>query len=435
MKRRIAAVAAALALVVACSSCSGSVRVRDLALPDGLDPEPGTAIPQMTINAGWSPIGDGLIPVIGERKGYFADAGIDFTRPNGLKTDLLSSMTPLLNDQVELGATYMPLLTPQMGTVQSVTTFALPTASHVVRILAPQGKYDTLSELMSRGVPFAEAGRRVMEQLRGKKLMLYTGVDPQFYNMALGLAGMTLDDVETSYMGDPDMVTAAQSGKGDFASPNGAVQVSQLQQSGWEPLITITDIFENMPAESLNMANSYTGFVTTKQFANEHYNTLLRFTSVLFRISRDLQQDPVAACGVYVDYVNSYTGSDMTAEDCSKLYTDGLYELIDFDSYQAVSGPAVEGSDDTDYLTETQAQIERLEDNHVLDPASHHQAEEISIAHRVYADLRAYRDQAAELIETAPAGELRTEAEELFDEFNYLDAYRLAKAANEEGAA
>lgn len=419
---------ALVALTVLVSACSQSTLTRETSLPDGLAPESGTEIPRITIDAGWSPIGDGLIPVIGERRGYFADAGIEFSRANGYKSNLLASMTPLLNGQIQVGDTYMPLLTPQMSTVQSVTTFALPTTAHVQRILAPSGQYTTMEELLAQGIPFEEAGKQVMEQLRGKNLLLYTGADPHFYNVALGMAGMTLSDVQTTYMGDPDMVTAAQSGRGDFASPNGAVQVSQLQSAGWEPLITVTDVLTNLPDQTLNMANTYTGFLTTKNFASENYNTLLRFTSVLFRIGRDIETDPVDACGVYVDYVNSYTGSDMTPEDCSKLYTDGIYELNSFDDYQNVSGPATaEGV--TDYFAETDAQIERLQTQQVL-PSGAFAASDISIVDRVYDDLRAYRDEAADLLETAQEGPVRDQAQTYYDQFNYLDAYRFAVAAN-----
>ncbi|MFE0420360.1 ABC transporter substrate-binding protein [Streptomyces tendae] len=429
MRRRFATIGSALALLVGLSACSTSVQVRELSIPEGLHPEAGTGIPKVTVDAGWSPIGDGLIPVVGERRGYFEDAGIEFSRPNGYKSNLLSSMTPILNGQIDIGDTYMPLLTPQMSTVRSVTTFAIPTTAHVQRILAPKGKYKTLDALMAQGLSFEEAGRQVMEQLRGKTLMLFTGIDPQFYTVSLELAGMTLDDVDTVYMGDPDMVTAAHSGRGDFASPNGAVQVSQLQSSGWEPIITITDVLDHLPDKTLNMANTYTGFLTTKQFANENYNTLLRFTSVLFRISRAFGDDPIAACADYVDYVNSYTGSALTPQECAKLY-DGIYELNGFEDYQDVvgPGPAREG---TDYLTETDAQIARLQKQEVL-PRGNYAATDISIAHRIHWDLRAYRDEAKKLLAAVPDGKLRDRAEKYYADFNFLDAYRFALAAQKE---
>lgn len=428
MSKRRATIAVAVSVIVALTAaCSPSIRVRELSLPTNLAPEPGTEIPHVELSAGWSPIGDGLIPVIGERRGYFRDAGIAFTRTNGYKSNLLASMTPLLNGQIEIGDTYMPLLTPQMATVQSVTTFALPTTAHVQRILAPEGKYQTLKDAMAQGLPFKEAAARVMAQLKDKTLLLYTGVDPQFYNIALGLAGLSLSDVDAQYMGDPDMVTAAQAGRGDFTSPNGAVQVSQLQSAGWEPLITITDVLSNLPDETLNMANTYTGFLTTKAFASQDYNTILRFTGVLFRISHELRVDPVGACGSYVDYVNSYTGSDMTPQDCAKLYTDGIYELNDFDDYQNVVGPDATGGA-TDYLAETDAQIERLQQQGVLPPGNF-SATDISFAHRVYHDLRAYRDGARSLLPKAPPSPLRDEAQKLYAEFDYLDAYRYAIAA------
>jgi ABC-type nitrate/sulfonate/bicarbonate transport system substrate-binding protein len=419
MVRRWLSMAVVVVAIAALSACSSGLKVNVVAFPSDLDVLSGTDVPRVTVDAGWSPIGDGLVPVIGERRGYFSDVGISFSRSNGYKSNLLSSMTPLLNGQIQIGDTYMPLLAPQMSTVRSVTTFALPTTAHVQRILAPKGRYTTLDQLTAKGVPFKEAAAQVMAQMKGKRFLMYTGIDPQFYNIALGLAGLSLDDVQTSYMGDPDMVTAAQSGRGDFASPNGAVQVSQLQSAGWEPIITISDVIDNMPAETLNMANIYTGFLTTKAFASDDYATLLRFTGVMFRINQAIAADPVGACGVYVDYVNSYTGSNMTAQDCSKLYTDGIYVLNQFDDYQTVAD---------NFAKQTDAQIQRLQQQGVL-PAGDYSAADISIIGRVYHDLRTYRDKARELLATAPPGTDRDKAQSFYDQFDYLDAYRYAMAA------
>ncbi len=351
--------AAFVALALLLTSCATPAPAEGPVTPADLAPESGTDIPEVTMSVGLSPIGDGLIPVIGSRLGYFADAGITFSDgPEGLQTDLLGSMTPLLNGQIDVGVTYMPLLTPQLDSVDSVTSFAFATTFHGTKILVPEGEYETISDALAAGETFEEAAPRVMEQIRGKRLILFTGADPAFYELALGVAGMTLADLDTSYLGDPDMVTAAAAGQADLVSPNGAVQISQLQQAGWEPLIEITDLIDALPEETLGISNTQTGFVTTDAYASENYNTLLRFTGVLFRIVADLQADPVAAADVYVDYVNSYTGSEMTADDAARLFTDGLYTLNGFDAYGDVVSTPGSGNN---YYEATQEQIRRLD--------------------------------------------------------------------------
>lgn len=425
MKHPARTAAAVVALALALTSCAAQAPSASSDIPTGLAPESGTDIPQVTMSVGLSPIGDGLIPVIGSRLGYFEDAGISFKNgPEGLQTDLLGAMTPLLNGQVDVGVTYMPLLTPQLDSVDSVTSFAFATTFHGTKILAPKGKYETMSEALAKGETFDEAAPRIMDQVRGKRLILFTGADPAFYNLALSEAGMTLADLDTSYLGDPDMVTAAAAGQADLVSPNGAVQISQLQQAGWEPLIEITDLIKALPEETLGISNTQTGFVTTDAYAAANYNTLLRFTSVLFRIVADLEADPVTAASTYVDYVNSYTGSSMTAEDAARLFTDGLYTLNGFDAYKDVVTTAGSGNN---YYEATQAQIARLREQGVLQ--QDHSAEDASIADQVYDDLLEYRDKTDELLAKAPEGDLTTQARTYYDQFNFLDAYRFALAA------
>lgn len=426
LNKRTAPMAGGLALALALTSCGGDAV--EEAAPEELQPEEGTEIPEVTVVAGWSPIGDGLIPVIGERLGYFEDAGITFTEEDGLQIDLFESLTPLLNNQIEIGATYMPLLTHQFDTVHDeVTPFMMPTVSHALKILAPEGEYDTVSDLMDEGMSFEEAAAEAAEQIRGEEMLLFTGIEPEFYELAFSHADMTLNDVETTYMDDPTMVTAAQAGEADFVSPNGAVQVSQLQQSGWEVVIDIADVIEYMPEEAMSLSNTMTGFVTTFDYAEENWNTLLRFTSVMFRIVDHMEEDVEGATEVFVDYVNSYTGSDMSAEEAARLFTDGLYFLQGFDKYADV---VLNEDTAKNYYQGTDAQVERLQAQGVLQ--DDHDTAEISIADRIYQDLVEYRDQAEELIETAPEGDLKEQAETLYEQFNYLDAYRLALAANEE---
>ena len=429
MKRSWATVAALVTVtamtVTACGGTASSAAGSEVSIPDELSPEAGTDIPAVTIDAGFSPIGDGLIPVIGSRLGYFEEAGIAFADgPEGLRTDLLGALTPLLNGQVEIGNTYMPLVSPQLDSVENVTSFAFATTFHGTMILAPEGEYTTLREALDSGLDFDEAAAEVMEQMRGEELLLFTGADPAFYDLALSQADMSLADVSTTYMGDPDMITAASAGRADFVSPNGAVQISQLQYSGWEPLVTITDLIEALPEESLSMSNTQTGFVTTEDFAAENYNTLLRFTSVLFRIVADLQQDPVAAADVYVDYVNSYTGSSMSTDEAARLFTDGLYTLNPYESYADVV--TNEGSG-VNYYETTQAQIDRLREQGVL--SRDHDVEDVSIARQVHEDLVEYQQMTDELLAELPDGEQKAQAQEYYDHYNFLDAYRVAVEA------
>ena len=427
-------VAAALVLVAAVSGCSltssdSSPEEAALDLPTDLEPEPGTAIPQHTVAVGFTPYGDGLVGVAAENRGYFEEVGITFSQDNGIQADFSESFTPLLNGQVEIASGYMPFFTQQIDTVTNLRTFMLSNVYLGTRVLAPAGRYQTVDELMEQGQTFEEAAATVMEQLRGRRVVMPDGVDPTFFNLALEQAGMTQGDVDVVRMSNPDIVRTAQAGDTDFAAPDGAVQISQLQQAGWEAVITIEQVIDALPDQTLDVRNVHTGYLTTTEYAEENYNTLLRFASVMYRISAELEADPVAVAADFTDYLNSYTGSSLSVQEVAGMFSNGLYSFRTFDTATDFLGP---DSDSPYYFAETsQAQIATLRENDVL--LRDHDVDDLSIAATVYEDLRDYREEAERLIAEAPEGELRTQAQTYFDHYNFLDAYRFALAATEEG--
>jgi ABC-type nitrate/sulfonate/bicarbonate transport system substrate-binding protein len=429
---RAALVAAVAAMILSgCSfmspEASPDPAAASPALPQELTPEPGTDIPQVTVKAGFAPYGDGLIGVAGEHLGFFRDAGISFSQPDGIQADFSKSFTPMLNGQVEVGSAYMPFFAQQLDTVTSVRAFVLTDVYLGTRILAPAGRYDTVDKLMAQGSSFHDAAATVMAQLRGKKMLMPDGVDPTFHNLALGEAGMKLSDVNVVRMSNPDIVRTAQAGDTDFAAPDGAVQITQLQQSGWEPVVTIGQVIEAMPDQTLDVRNTHTAFTTTTDFAQENYNTLLRYAGVTYRIIDALERDPQGTAAAFTDYLNSYTGSTLTVDEVAGMFSDGLYSYRGFDEAADFLGP----SDTSPFVFEetAAAQLATLRENGVL--TGDHTPADMSISAKVYQDLKAYRDQAQDLIARAPDGQLKRQAQNYFDQFAFLDAYRYARAATE----
>ncbi|MGE2731368.1 ABC transporter substrate-binding protein [Mycolicibacterium vaccae] len=424
----------AVAIMMTLSGCSfaspdssSTPAAASLTVPEDLAPEPGIDIPQVTVKAGFAPYGDGLIGVAGERLGFFRDAGISFSQPNGIQADFSKSFTPMLNGQVEVGSAYMPFFAQQLDTVTSVRAFVLTDVYLGTRILAPVGQYQTVEQLMAQGQTFEEAAGKVMAQLRGKKMLMPDGVDPTFHNLALGEADMTLSDVNVVRMSNADIVRAAQAGDTDFAAPDGAVQITQLQQSGWEPVVTIGQVIDAMPDQTLDVRNTHTAFTTTADFAEDNYNTLLRYAGVTYRIIDALERDPQGTAAVFTDYLNSYTGSDLSVDEVAGLFSNGLYSYRGFDEAADFLGPSTTSPfvfDET-----ATAQLATLKENGVL--IGDRTPADMSIANKVYEDLKAYQEQSQDLINSAPEGALKQQARTFYDQFNFLDAYRYAQAANE----
>lgn len=415
-------------LLVACapSEETASSDEPTVAAPEGLA-APGDSIPETTVAGGLSPYGDELLAAAGVTRGYFDAVGIAFEEePYGVQADLISSVTPLVNGQIDVGSGYTPSLISQMDNVDEVVGFAIQDVFYGYRLMAPEGEYVTLAEAMDDGESYEEAMATVLAQLDGQDVLLRDGVVPAFYQLVTSTGGTAMDAWNVTYLSNPDLVRAAQAGQAQFVSPTGAVEIVRLQQDGWESLVSLPEVIEHSPAdETVALRATFSGYLTTTSYAEDNWETLLRYTSVMYRLIDDFEADPVGVAADYVDYLNSYTGSSLTAEELAGTF-DGLYSLHTFEDAAAF----FEDEDSPfHYDTVMGAQIDSLAEQGVIGEG--HTPSELSIAGEVWASLNAYRDAADDLLADLPDSELAAAAQAQYDARNYLDAYRLAASASE----
>ncbi|GAB6903846.1 ABC transporter substrate-binding protein [Kineosporia succinea] len=387
---------------------------------------PGTTIPSVSVKAAFPPWGDELLGVAGVDAGHYSDVGITITpEPYGAQQDLLMNLAPLINGQVELGGGYIPTVANQIDNVRNVVGFAVSDVSYVYRIVAPTGKYTTVKKEMSRGQTFEQALTTVLGQLKGQKLICTEGGSPLFRNTVAEAGGLDLEkDVDIEFLANPDIVKAGFAGRADFLSPSSAGFVVQLQQNGWEPLVDLRQVIDNLPSEdTVPLRFTYSGLVTTTDYAEQNFETLLRFTSVLYRLVDEMQDAPEATAARFVDYLNSYTGTDLTAKELAGTFDD-IYSLRNFDE---ATDFWTDSDDPFFYDTVAAANLAVLSEQGVIEKG--HTPDQLSIAGTIYTTLVRYRQEADKALATAPDGDLRRKAQAQYDARNYLDAYRFAAAA------
>uniref|UniRef100_UPI00197B33F2 hypothetical protein n=1 Tax=Microbacterium sp. CPCC 204701 TaxID=2493084 RepID=UPI00197B33F2 len=416
------------ALLAGCASAAepGAAGTPAALRPAGLT-EPGDSVPDVTITHGLSPYGDEMLAAAGVERGYFSDVGITFDpEPVGVKADLIAAVTPLLNGQIEIGSGYPPALISQMDNVDNVVAFQLQDVFYGYRILAPEGKYRTLEDEMDDGKSYEDALASVLSQLDGKDVILRDRVVPTFYQLITSTAGTDMSTWNITYLTNPDIVRAAQAGQADFVSPTGAVEIVRLLGDGWESLVALPDVIENSPAEdTVSLRATFSGYLTTTEYAEENWDTLLRYASVIYRLVDEFQADPEAVAADYVDHLNSYTGSSLTAVDLAGTF-DGLYSLRSFED----AAEFYEDEDGAFYFdTVMGAQIDSIAAQGVISEG--HTPDQLSIAGDIWKALKEYQKAADVALAEAPDGDLKAAAQAQYDARNYLDAYRLAAAASE----
>jgi NMT1-like family len=399
---------------------------------------PGTDVPQVETSLGMRPYANDLIFVAGIKQGFYKDVGLTITPiPYGRKVLPDQAIPLLVNKQIDFMALYPPDVVATMDSVKNIRFIALTDLFQGFAILArPASSVKTVGQFMAEGLGFSEAMKRTMTQLRGKSFVTAPVVDNRiFLETFFSLGGMNMDK-DTKLIVTPDS-TALQlesGGKVDFASPTGAPFTAQLRLGGWIPLVTPLDVLTNMPAGPGSPTTALVGtpgVACDAEWARQHAETVLRFTSVMFRIIEQEQKNSELMLKSMLDYVNSFAGTSLNIAGL-QLTIDTLSPLSNFEfqkNYFDKQNSALY------YRTAFDAAAKFNIDKGVL-PKGDYDADDLVWASDVYHDLVALKqaaDDARKQIEgkslSAEHQALLEKAKQFYVWYDYLDAYRLLRVA------
>jgi hypothetical protein len=168
-------------------------------------------------------------------------------------------------------------------------------------------------------------------------------------------------------------------------------------------------------------------------WAKQNSETVLRFLSVMFRITRDEKANPEHVLGSMLDYVNAFAGTSLDVAGL-KVTIDSLSPLSDFEFQKNYC-------DNKDsalyYRTAFDAAAKFNMDKGVL-PKADYDADDLIWACDAYHDLVALKQASDDLMQklggkalAADKQALVTKAKAQYDNFNYLDSYRMLRVAAE----
>lgn len=398
----------------------------------------GTDIPKEDVSLGMRPVANDMIFVAGIKLGFFNDVGITITpKPYGRKVLPDQAIPLLVNRQVDTMTLYPPDVIAALDSVKNIRFIALSDLFQGFAILArPDSQAKTVKQFMAEGLSFDAAMRRTMAQLKGKKFVTAPQVDNRiFLDTVFKLGGLDMEkDTVLVVTPDPNALQLASSRQVDFATPDGAPFTAQMEGAGWIPLVTPLDVLTNMPAGKDSPTEGLVGtpgVASDADWARRHPETVLRFVSVMFRIIEQEQKDPEHTLGAMLDYVNAFAGTSLNIAGL-KLTIDALSPLSNF-AFQ--KNYCQNASSALYYRTAFAAAVKFNVEKAVL-PKGDYDADHLIWACDIYNDLAQLKDASDKLLEQVGRGQLPVDKQALVEKarqfygwYDYLDSYRLLRAA------
>lgn len=423
------------AFILASAAGAAQAAEADLAKFMPAPPEPGTAIPEATIRFGMRPYADNTPYIIGMKKGWFKDVGISFSpAPYGLKANDSNVLTLMLNGQLDMISEYCPLILPTYRTSRVLKCIAFTDNNQAFAILAnPKLHLKTFKDYIAAGKSFNEALKLTLAPLTGKTLVGAPELSARPFEETLAkLSGVNWN---LQVLDDSKSLVLAQAGRELFVNPEGAPITYTLRQAGWTDLVDIGDLVKygpggaNSPLEGLI---DIVGIAARGDYVNANQNTVLRFLSVVWRIFDATAKDP-ALYDLQAPYLNSFAGTSLDGK--------GVANTVNIlDPFTPFEGDKVYYDDPSNllyYKSVWSAIIADFEQHHVL-PKGIVTPEEVVWGAPIWHQMVTYRDKTNALLNglagkalSADKAKLVGQAKVFYQDFDYLDSYRLALAASQ----
>jgi hypothetical protein len=396
--------------------------------------EPGTDLPQATVNFGMRPFADNTFYVIAMKKGWFKDAGITIGPEElGMKINDTNGTALLLNGQLDIASQYCPLMLPTYKTAEKLKCIAFTDTFLGMAIMAkPELKLKSFRDYIKEGKSFDEAIKAALAPLNGKTLV----TPPQLSNRPFTDAAGEFSGVkwQTQVLEDSKSLVLAKSGQIEFLNPEGAPIVYTLMQAGWTRLLGIGDLFDYAPggaASPVAPLVAIVGIGANGDYVNKNPNTVLRFLSVVWRTIDAVKKDP-SLYDLQAPYLNSVAGTSLDGAGV-KATVDTLHPFAPFDYGKTY----FEDQNNVLYYGNAWgAMIKEFVKNKLI-PDSGLTPDDIIWAAAIWKQMEDYRQKSEKLLAGLASAKLADDkkalyeqAKSYYDKFNYLDAFRLATAAS-----
>jgi hypothetical protein len=396
-------------------------------------------IPNTTLRFGNGIALDHSAAVIGMEQKWFAELGITVEPapygsavPNDQRAAILAAGAA---DVIDAGDYAVVPMLKQLPNLRAFTYFDVFLGNAVVG--QPGTSLRTHADLVGSGVSPAEAIRRTVRQLKGKRWAYLAGAyTKQFVDLVLAAGDLRESDLELIPVADNNVVDLMLSEHADFSTTSAQARVT-LENKGFKVLLPFDELYRAAKPSTRSpelRAVNLAGWVTTSEFADQNHDLLLRLFGLQYRITDMIRAQRQAALEIQVPYLNSIAGSSITTADGATMYED-IHPVLAIDDLDRIVN-------DRSYPLYHEWQIgakiagyveQGLYEDGQIKPA------DVSLVPALYKEMLDLRTQAeADIKATDPllaAGGMDAVAEALatarghLSHFNYLDAARFAAFA------
>jgi ABC-type nitrate/sulfonate/bicarbonate transport system substrate-binding protein len=397
-------------------------------------------IPERTVKFASLPFLDHAQGYIGAKQGWFREAGIELDPPPYGRVILPPQRAALhLQGSVEISSGATGAAVSLQHQLPGLALFAIADIFQGYAILMrPVPEFKTYKEMVDNGMEPQVAFNKALQQLKGAKWA--TDLSPAgqlFVDAILNLSGLTSREVEMIEVEAARVFELAVTGRVDFATPGAPGRV-ELQQRGFEPLLTVREILQNLPENNLQAYQCifFDGWLTNRSVWENDPELILRMASVIWRINQFIVDKPKEALELYLPYYNRISGRDISIEE-------GMFIITELDPFITFmdQGPIFNDPNHALYhKKEVEAKLIAQIEKGVYEKGEI-TFEDISIAPEVWKRMNEYKKKyddvyssVASEVESIESIELKhalTRAENFYDAFNFLDAYRYIKAISE----
>jgi len=402
------------------------------------------SIPESTVRFGYYPCcADQSLWAVTHEKGFFSDVGITLDPEGGFLYPVFDQITPSMQrGDYDAAATFI------QGYLQTLPTFGQdipPILFHDIYVgyailVSPESSAKTTEEFMAEGMSFPDAAAAAVSQLQGESVYTppHGQVQPPYPQVFLNYADMTYPgDLNLQFLEDNKIVQlSAQPGRVEFAIPYAAPVLVQMLRNGFEPLINTQQVLENdVDSENGQLMTTLvgsSGIMAQRSWVESDRDTVLRFVSAMFR-TLDYCLDPATQLECWTieaNQINATQGLDLIPEDIGVIF-ESIDPLFPWEE----QGPQLwEDPNAQFYVRDSlDVQIASLIENGTL-PDQEYDIDRFLVAEDIFFELRDLQEEADALFAdaeglTGEAGELVAQARAQYDNYNFLDAVGLLKAA------